>query len=123
MVSFTMKTALVAAIAQLVSAVPMHFKRDSGLSVELTDAGAAGVGMKVTNTGSEALKLLTYATLLDNGPVNKLRVVQDGMLLSSPQSNLKPTSNSSSIHRQSNLNPSAIHPQSILNSSSIQLQY
>lgn len=59
----------------------MNYKRDNAtaLSVELTDAGAAGVGMKVTNTGSEDLKLLTYTTLLDDGPVNKLKVMQNGM--------------------------------------------
>lgn len=83
MSSFTIKAALVAAVAQLALAHPhtMHYKRDNAtaLSVELTDAGAAGVGMKVTNTGSEDLKLLTYTTLLDNGPVNKLKVTQDGM--------------------------------------------
>ena len=79
MSSFTMKAALVAAITQLASAVPMHLKRDNSISVELTDAGAAGVGIQVTNTGSEALKLLTYATLLDDAPVNKIRVSQDGM--------------------------------------------
>lgn len=77
------KVALVAALAQLVSvsAHPHHMnantKRDNALAVELTDAGAAGVGMKVTNTGSEPLNLLTYATLLDNGPVNKLKVVRE----------------------------------------------
>lgn len=75
-----MKAALVAAITQLASAHPtMHIKRDNSLSVELTDAGEAGVGIQVTNTGSEPLKLLTYATLLDDGPVNKIRVTQDGM--------------------------------------------
>lgn len=78
-----MKAALVAAVAQLALAHPhtMHYKRDNAtaLSVELTDAGAAGVGMKVTNTGTEDLKLLTYTTLLDNGPVNKLKVTKDGM--------------------------------------------
>ena len=81
MPSFT-KVALVAAIAQLVTAHPHHsnhlHKRENALSVELTDAGAAGVGMKVTNTGSESLNLLTYATLLDDGPVDKLMVMQHG---------------------------------------------
>lgn len=78
-----MKAALVAAITQLATAHPtnLHMKRENGLSVELTDAGAAGVGMKVTNTGAESVKLLTYATLLDDAPVNKLKVVQDGMSL------------------------------------------
>jgi hypothetical protein len=82
MFSFTMKAALVAAIAQLAVSHPAghaHMnRRENTISVELTDAGAAGVGMKVTNTGSEALNLLTYATLLDDAPVNKLKVVQDG---------------------------------------------
>lgn len=81
MQSFINKVALVAALTQLVSAHPHHggslSKRDNALAVELTDAGAAGVGMKVTNTGTEPLNLLTYATLLDNGPVNKLKVVRD----------------------------------------------
>ncbi|ETN46451.1 uncharacterized protein HMPREF1541_00635 [Cyphellophora europaea CBS 101466] len=83
MPSFTLKAALVAAIAQIVSAHPhaINFKRENGLAVELTDAGAAGVGMKVTNTGGEALNLLTYATLLDEGPVNKLRVTKDGEVM------------------------------------------
>ena len=82
MSSFTIKAALVAAVTQLALAHPTHYKRQdnsSTLSVELTDAGAAGVGIQVTNTGSEPLKLLTYATLLDDGPVNKIKVTQDGM--------------------------------------------
>jgi hypothetical protein len=83
-----MKSALVAAIASLVSAHPSApLRRDNGIAVELTDAGAAGVGMKVTNTGSEPLNFLTYATLLDEGPVNKLRVVQDGKFFFSTNRN------------------------------------
>ena len=84
MLSFAIKSALVAAIAQLVASHPAghgHLvRRQNALAVELSDAGSAGVGMKITNTGDEDLNLLTYATLLDDAPVNKLRVVQDGAI-------------------------------------------
>ena len=59
-------------------AIPLLSKRDGQLTVELSQAHATEVNAVMTNTGSEALKLLDYGTLMDKNPVQKLNVFKDG---------------------------------------------
>jgi hypothetical protein len=72
-----------AAIAALVApslahAVPRLDTRGTGLKVELSQGSATEINAVLMNTGSEALKLLDYGTLMDKNPVQKLNVFKDG---------------------------------------------
>lgn len=72
-----------AAIAPLISpllatAIPKYNKRDTGLKVVLSQVRATEVNAVMENTGTEALKLLDYGTLMDKNPIQKLNVFKDG---------------------------------------------
>lgn len=62
----------------LAAALPLIDKRDVGVKVELSQRHATEVNAVLTNSGSEALKLLKYGSLMDKNPVEKLSVFKNG---------------------------------------------
>ncbi len=76
LVSFAAIAALVA--PSLAAALPRINERDAEVKVELSQVRTTEVTAVLTNTGSQALKLLDYGTLMDKNPVQKLNVFKDG---------------------------------------------
>ncbi|KAH9903923.1 neutral protease [Xylariomycetidae sp. FL2044] len=64
----------VALLASVASAASM--KRATPLDVQLEMGGNSEVKVKVTNTGSEDLKIFKSASILDNAPVKKVQIFQ-----------------------------------------------
>lgn len=60
-------------------------KRDSPLEVTLAPSGNAVVKATVKNVGTTDLKLLTYGTLFDEAPVEKVDVYTAGTLCLIPE--------------------------------------
>ncbi|CAI6340145.1 unnamed protein product [Periconia digitata] len=72
-----MKFLSLAALVSLANAVSVDLaKRDSPLDVKLEMTGNTAVKAKITNTGSEALKVLKVGSFLDSTPVEKVSVFQ-----------------------------------------------
>lgn len=70
-----MKFLPLAALASLANAASVDLaKRDSPLDVKLEVTGNTAVKAKITNNGSEALKVLKVGSFLDKVPVEKVSV-------------------------------------------------
>ena len=81
---FSTSFAMAAAALTLVSATPIDSEKRaaaSPLKVSLAEAGNAQVTVTLTNTGSSDLSLLKYGTILEAGPVQKVVVLKDGVVL------------------------------------------
>ena len=70
---------VIAALTQIVSATRFDInKRESALEVTLATVENGVVKATVTNTGAEDLNLLTFGSIFDSAPVQKLDVYATG---------------------------------------------
>jgi deuterolysin len=77
--NFAQLSLAVATLSQVVSAARLDLsKRDSALAVTLAAVENGVVKATVTNTGAEDLNLLTFGSIFDSAPVQKLDVYASG---------------------------------------------
>ena len=77
--AFALASALFTSLAA--SAAIELEKRGSPIAITLAEAGNAMVEVTMTNTGATDLSLYKYGTIMEAGPVQKVSVYKDGVIL------------------------------------------